>query len=48
MLPLLSVRLSAQPPAPMRPLSESGPRDPVAVTGRSLRMDPKEVRAVTS
>ena len=48
MLPLLSVRLSAHPPAPMRPLRESAPREPVAVTGSSLRMEPKEVRAVTS
>lgn len=45
MLPLESVSCRRQPPDPIVPFRESPPMLPVAVTGKSEVMRPKEVWA---
>lgn len=47
MLPLLLVSESVHPPLPIFPFNESPPNWPLEVTGKSLLIRPKEVRAVT-
>ncbi len=47
MLPLLLERVISQRASPILPESDSSESDPLVVIGKSLRILPKEVRAVT-